>query len=155
MRIPRSSLQGLDRDYGGMTPMIDVVFNLLIFFVIGAGAFTSEKLLATNLSATNGTAIAAQTVTDSAPWALSVTLKLSNDAGRLSVDMNGTVYQDRDQLKSQLLALAEVGPESPIILDIARDVPLGDMIDIYDACRAAGFQSINFAAGAKQTGGPG
>ena len=45
-------MSGLDRDYGGLTPMIDVVFNLLIFFDVGAGSFAADKLLATKLSAT-------------------------------------------------------------------------------------------------------
>lgn len=150
MRVPRSSLSGLDRDYGAMTPMIDVVFNLLIFFVIGAGAFSAEKMLETKLSATSGSSVTAPPVQEQAAWALTVTLKLILDENRqLAVDMNGTVYKDRAQLKDQLRALAEVGTESPIILDIAREVPLGDMIDIYDACKAAGFESINFAAGGR------
>lgn len=150
MRVPRSSLAGLDRDYGAMTPMIDVVFNLLIFFVIGAGAFTSEKLLATNLSATHGTS-AVGALAEAKPWAVTVTLKLFIDpaVGRCVVDMNGATYDDREKLKEQLRALAEVGPENPIILDIAANVPLADMIDVYDTCRAAGFESINFAARAK------
>jgi len=148
MRIPRSSLAGLDRDYGAMTPMIDVVFNLLIFFVIGAGAFSAEKMLSTKLSATEGAAITTQPIQEQAAWALTVTLKLTLDeTNQLAVDMNGTVYNDRNLLKDQLRALADVGKESPIILDIARNVPLGDMIDIYDTCKAAGFESINFAAG--------
>jgi biopolymer transport protein ExbD len=148
VRIPRSSLAGLNRDYGTMTPMIDVVFNLLVFFVIGAGAFSAEKLLSTKLSATQGTAVSTQEFQEEAAWAVTVTLSLFLDeSGQLAVDLNGTVYHDRDELKSQLRSLGDVGPESPIILDIADNVPLGDMIDIYDTCKAAGFLTINFAAG--------
>ena len=33
----------------------------------------------------------------------------------------------------------------PVILDIEPNVPLGDVIEVYDACRAAEFQSVNFA----------
>ena len=79
-----------------------------------------------------------------------MTLKLMLDeANQLAIDMNGTVYTDRGLLKEQLRALAEVGTESPIVLEISKNVPLGDMIDIYDACKAAGFESINFAAGGR------
>ncbi len=143
-------MPGLDRDYGGMTPMIDVVFNLLIFFVIGAGSFAADKLLATKLSATSG-AVATATVTEDRPLeAIDVELLLKRDAaGKTVVDMNGATYADRQEIKSQLRALAEISPESPINLEIAPDVPLGDMIDIYDACRAAGFQTINFVTQAK------
>lgn len=130
--------------------MIDVVFNLLIFFVVGAGSFAADKLLATKLSATSGT-IASATPTEQRPiGTINVELRLKRDpAGQTVVDMNGTIYSDRDRLKSQLQALAELSPESPINLDIAPDVPLGDMIDIYDACRASGFETINFVTNAK------
>ncbi|MBX3442502.1 MAG: biopolymer transporter ExbD [Planctomyces sp.] len=154
MRIPRSSTQGLDRDYGAMTPMIDVVFNLLIFFVVSAGSFTVDRLLTTDLSSTEGTVATLQPPEDS-PWATTVELQLRpDDEGRTIVEMNGTPYADREQLKTQLRTLAELGPESPVILDTAADVPLGDLIDIYDACRASGFQSINFAAGAPAAASP-
>jgi len=149
-------MAGLDRDYGGMTPMIDVVFNLLVFFVVGAGSFAADKLLATKLSATSGS-VASPAVLDQRPvWAHTVNLALALDpAGQAVVDMNGRTYRDRALLKSQLKALAELSPESPINLDIAAAVPLGDMIDIYDACRAAGFETINFVTDAKSPNGAG
>ncbi len=148
MRLPRSSLAGLDRDYGGMTPMIDVVFNLLVFFVVGAGSFAADKLLSTKLSSTSGTVASATPAVERPVWSVNVELLLKLDqTGRTVVDMNGTTYADRDQLKALLRALAEDAPESPINLDIASDVPLGDMIDLYDACRAAGFETINFVTG--------
>ena len=143
-------MAGLDRDYGGLTPMIDVVFNLLIFFVVGAGSFAADKLLATKLSATSGSVPSSKPVEQRPVWAVTVNLLLKRNAnGQSVVDMNGTTYSDRDRLKSQLKALAEVGPESPINLGIAPDVPLGDMIDVYDACRASGFETINFVTQAK------
>jgi biopolymer transport protein ExbD len=142
-------MAGLDRDYGGMTPMIDVVFNLLIFFVVGAGSFAADKLLATKLSATSGSVTSTATDQRSAP-ALIVDLALKLDpGGQPVVDMNGTTYSDRNLIKSQLGVLADASPESPINLAIAADVPLGDMIDIYDTCRAAGFETINFVTQSK------
>jgi biopolymer transport protein ExbD len=33
-----------------------------------------------------------------------------------------------------------------VILDVAADVPLGDMIEVYDLARLAGFTRIQFAA---------
>jgi len=132
-----------------MTPMIDVVFNLLIFFVVGAGSFGADKLLATKLSASSGTVTSAQAATERPAWAVTVNLTLKLDrTGQAVVDMNGTTYDDRQHLKSQLKALAEIGPESPINLDVASHVQLGDMIDVYDACRAAGFETINFVTDA-------
>ena len=148
MRAPGN----IPRDYGDpMTPMIDVVFNLLIFFVVTATGAPPEKLLPADLPA-NG-AIASQVVPDEQkPLVTDVWLKLSlaGEAQALQVDMNGTVYQDLDQLKANLRALAEIGPENPVILDIAPTVQMEQLVDVWDTCIAAGFQSVSFAVDSGQ-----
>jgi len=130
-----------------MTSMIDVVFLLLIFFAVTGGSGVREFLLPAQLSAAGGVESVA------APQAVKaltvdIWLKLSLDAagGKTVVDMNGTSYFDLAALKTQLRALAELGPENPVVLDVAAEVPLGDLVDLYDTCRSAGFQTINFAA---------
>jgi biopolymer transport protein ExbD len=152
VRPPRSSLPGLDRDYGGMTPMIDVVFNLLIFFVVGAGSFAADRLLATRLSAASGLTANVSQPEERPAWAFPVDLRLKQLDGTTIVDMSGTTYRDRTRLKDQLRALSEVSKESPINLEIAPDVPLGEMIDVYDTCQAAGFETINFVTTTRVVG---
>lgn len=130
-----------------MTSMIDVVFLLLIFFAVTGGSGMREFLLPARLSAAGGV----ESVAPAEPvkiLAVEIWLKLSRDAAHEEtlVDMNGTRYSDLETLKTQLRTLAELGPENPIVLDVAADVPLGDLVDLYDACRNAGFQTINFAA---------
>lgn len=135
-----------------MTPMIDVVFNLLIFFVVTATGSAPEKLLPADLPS-NG-AIVSQVVPDEQkPLVTDVWLKLSlaDDAQALQVDMNGTVYQDLGQLKANLRALAEIGPENPVILDIAPSVQMEQLVDVWDTCIAAGFQSVSFAVDSGKT----
>jgi biopolymer transport protein ExbD len=151
MRIPSSHLHSdRERDYGVMTPMIDVVFQLLIFFVVAAAlGQMPESLLRTELAAAGAVQDAAAPI-EREPWAVEVWVKLSLDrpSGRTVADMNGTVYEDLSQLKAQLRALSELSPDSPVILDNGDEVPLGDVISVYDTCRAAGFESVNFAADA-------
>ncbi|MCA8997278.1 MAG: biopolymer transporter ExbD [Planctomycetaceae bacterium] len=127
--------------------MIDVVFLLLIFFVVTASSQTREMLLPTELAA--GAVDANVVPPEPEPLSVEVWLSLKVDAalGGTVVDMNGTPYTDLDQLKAQLRLLAELGPENPVILDIAGNVPLGDVVDVYDTCQSAGFQSVSFAAG--------
>ncbi len=135
------------RDYGDpMTPMIDVVFNLLIFFVVTAVGAAPEKVLPADLPASG--VITSQVEPDQREsWVTDVWLKLSiaETSKALQVDMNGTVYQDLDQLKANLRALAEVGPENPVVLDIAPSVQMEQLVDVWDTCIAAGFQSVSFA----------
>ncbi|WP_417849856.1 ExbD/TolR family protein [Thalassoglobus sp.] len=150
MRIPQQHER--DHDFGAMTPMIDIVFLLLIFFVVTASGGVREELLPTELSAAGAVE---SDITPVEPQELTVDiwLKLMFEAEgkKTRVDMNGTVYEDLERLKEQLRALAELGPENPVILDIAGDVPLGDVVDVYDTCQAAGFESVSFAADAPKS----
>jgi len=149
MRLPGN----IPRDYGDpMTPMIDVVFNLLIFFVVTATGSPPEKLLPADLPASG--AITSQVAPEQREsWVTDVWLKLSldQDSSTLQVDMNGTVYQDLDQLKANLRALADIGPENPVVLDIAPSVPMERLVEVWDTCIAAGFQSVSFAVDGPQT----
>ncbi len=147
MKVPHQPRRPLDAS--SMTPMIDIVFLLLIFFIITASGQISEALLPADLSAA-GTVDSEVIVPELEPLALEIWLKLTvNAQGDTEVDMNGTTYRDMDKLKSQLLILAELGPENPVILDIASDVPFGDTVNVHDTCLAAHFDSISFAADAE------
>jgi Biopolymer transport protein len=143
----RPPLPQRDNSAVAMTSMIDVVFLLLIFFAVTGGSGIRELLLPAELSSAGGmeSAVAAA---DETPLSVEIWLKLTIDAAsdQLVVEMNGTEYRDLRELKGQLQALAELGPENPVILDVAGNVPLGDLVDIYDTCRAGGFETINFAA---------
>ena len=145
MRIP-SQYVGADRDYGVMTPMIDVVFQLLIFFVVASTGQIAESLLPTRLPEAGAVASLPE-ADERESWADEVFVTLMRDAEERTVaELNGTVYDDLERVTSVLTALSEVSRENPIILDIEDAVPLGDVIRVYDACRRAGFESINFAA---------
>ena len=69
------------------------------------------------------------------------------EQGRVRVQLNqgGTHFRDLKLLAQQLQFLAAETTDVPIILDIDPDVPLGDMITVYDACYGQDFRSIHFA----------
>jgi len=143
----RPPLPRRDNNPVAMTSMIDVVFLLLIFFAVTGGSGMREFLLPTRLSASgNVESVAAPEAPR--PQQVEIWLKLSRDlqTDQTVVDMNGTSYTDLAELKEHLRVLAELEPGNPVVLDVRPDVPLGDLVDLYDTCRSAGFQSINFAA---------
>lgn len=149
MKLPGNNT----RDYGDpMTPMIDVVFNLLIFFVVTASGSPPEKLLPGDLPDSGALKTQVEPVARES-WVTDVWLKLQVDGvGKaLQVDMNGTVYQDLDQLKTILRELAKLSPENPVILDIAPSVQMEQLVDVWDTCIAAGFESVSFAVDKPQT----
>lgn len=129
-----------------MTPMIDVVFLLLIFFVCASIGQIRESTLPTPLAAGSIEAVDAV----EAPEPLGeVWVKLSRrDAGEgvvTTAEVNNQLYDDWDRLRSTLRELASVAPEIPVILDIDHGVPVGDFVDILDTCRSAGFDNVQFA----------
>jgi biopolymer transport protein ExbD len=143
MKLPaRARTLGLV-DQSTMTPLIDVVFLLLIFFICASTGPIREWLLPLDFSrGQTGAADATE-----APLPLGeVWLRLRPQAdGRTVVDVQGTVYDDWDQLQTVLLELAAAAVEIPVILQIHDDVPMGDVIRLQDLCRTAGFSNLNFA----------
>ena len=142
MRIPRvhRSAQGIDNC--SMTPMIDVVFLLLIFFICASARQSREALLAANLPAGS-----IESANAAAPVEIDQAfVKLKHRAdGTTIAEINGTEYADLPLLEAQLKALAEVGPEVPVILDIDGPVPFGDVIRVYDLCQRLHFTTLKFA----------
>ncbi len=126
-----------------MTPMIDVIFQLLIFFVCASAGQTVESHLPTELAA--GAVEAAAPIIVERPFG-EVWLRLHRRADDVTVvELNDSEYSDEPSLRTTLLALAETTPEIPVILDIDGPVPLGDVIRVYDACQSAHFRQVSFA----------
>ncbi|SFH56499.1 ExbD/TolR family protein [Planctomicrobium piriforme] len=152
MKIP--SRVHRDHDFGAMTSMIDVVLFLLMFFVVTAGSGNPTLLLPAPLAKSGSIESAEATAQAEPSSAVDIWLKLHLEAASRTtlVDMNGTTYSSLEEIKQQLAALAELDKANPIIFDTAPEVPLGDLVSLYDACQAAGFESISFAA--KATAAP-
>ena len=147
MRVPSSHHSRETQFDQAMTPMIDVVFLLLIFFVCASVGQMVESKMTVDLSS-GGVESEMKAPTPQKPWVTEVWLKLKRDEinQKTTVEMNGREFVEFEPLEADLRALAELSPDSPIILDIAGEVPAGDVIHVDDACRAAGFQSISYAA---------
>ena len=146
MRIPVSHQQSREHDDSFMTPMIDVVFLLLIFFVCASIGQIRESTLPTPLAA--GSIEAVDPIESPQPLG-DVWVRLARngegDSAVTTAEVNDLLYDDWDRLRGILRELASVAPEIPVILDIEHDVPVGDFVDIYDTCRSAGFDHIQFA----------
>ncbi len=131
-----------------MTSMIDVVFLLLIFFVCAAAGNVYELLLPTELAASGSVETASPVARPKPVDEVWIYLTVGDD-GRTLMKLNGTEHESFDDLQQVLTSLAEIAPESPVILDIAPAVEAGQMVRVYDTCRAAHFQSISFSARAQ------
>ena len=142
MKIPRRVLT-TDASIN-MTPMIDVVFQLMIFFICTASFQLGEELLPTSLAITGGTTPAATVEVDPDLERIIVRGESSEDGTTWTV--NDRPCPSLIEVEQMLRAIAEIDVTLPVILDVGADVPLGDMIDVYDLCRLATFEKIQFAA---------
>ncbi len=145
MRLPQHHADrrgGLDVK---MTPMIDVVFLLLIFFVYAASFQIVEHLLPSHLTATAGAAGDPRTPPPE-PDFDQVVVRVVWLHDRPGWIVNDNPVKTLAAVERTLLAVAQVKTDVPLILDPEPDVPLGHVIDLYDISRIAGFTKIQFAA---------
>jgi len=127
-----------------MTPMIDVVFLLLIFFICTASFQIAENVLPSNLLLAGSTVSDLDVEPDLQLERVVVKLRMTD--GKLGWIVNDRPYAMLADVQAVLRAVAELDPSLPVILDVEGSVPLGDVIDVFDISRRAGFEKIQFAA---------
>ena len=128
-----------------MTPMIDVIFLLLVFFVCTASFQAVEQILPTTLSLP-GSVEAVEPVDPEMLDLDEVVVRLGWENGRPSWKIENRRFISLAELERTIAALAEAKADLPVILDPDAAVPMEHVIDLYDACRKAGLQTIRFAA---------
>ena len=129
-----------------MTPMIGVVFLLLVFFVWTASFHAVEYLLPSSLSQKQGTG---QTVNvDEPPPEIEfedIVVRISFTNNQPAWSVNGQPVASLSEVRNRLALVADIKIDSPVILHPDETVPVGNVIDVYDATRLAGFTQIQFA----------
>lgn len=134
MKIPRSARSG---DSGmNMTPMIDVVFQLIIFFLVSSHLAKQEVQLKLPL-----------------PEAASGEQEADPNAPRLTVNVleDGTLLLAGRAVKSSELSprlserLGELGPDVEVRIRSHRDVPYEFVEPLLVACAKAGVWNVTFA----------
>ena len=72
-----------------------------------------------------------------------------HDIGRIFTTGSGGKLSALGEVRDVLATVAAVRSDLPVVLDIAAQVPLGDVIDVYDQCRVVGLEKVQFAASAE------
>jgi biopolymer transport protein ExbD len=129
-----------------MTPMIDVVFLLMIYFIWSSNTGIAEQLLPSSLSPpTTGVG---NTSPDTPPplddfEPVVVRVVLVN--GEVGWRVNETPMPSFAELQIKLTTLARIKRDAPIVLHPDPEVPLGHVIDVFDLSRLIGFEKVQFA----------
>jgi biopolymer transport protein ExbD len=134
-----------------VTPMVDVVFQLLVFFVLASGGRIAERTLSTALSAgAVGSTVPQHTPVPERTPEIWLHLRRDSAANATKLRVNDGPSGELAGLSQKIEALKGTDPTSNVILDVHGNIPWGEVIQVYDTCRAAKFRAINFAAAPKE-----
>ncbi len=131
-----------------MTPMIDVIFLLLVFFLTTSSFQVLEQLLPSAVSQTNATASGSEVDPPPVPDQDAidqVVVKLKRLGGRSVAALHGSELADFSQLRERLRAISEVRADVPVIIDPTGEVPVKDVVLAYDWARQVGLSRVYFA----------
>ncbi len=131
-----------------MTPMIDVIFLLLIFFVCTASFRAAEEVLPTNLSLP-GTLPAVEPIDRELEDLDEIVVAILWRDGGVGWQINERDLNSLDEVRAVLQATAAVKIDLPVILDADDPVPIAAAIDVWDVCRQIGLEKVQFAASAE------
>jgi biopolymer transport protein ExbD len=129
-----------------MTPMIDVIFLLLVFFLATTSFQVLEKLLpgaVAEVAPAQGSAPAPPDLTVEPEE--QIILKAQRDADVIAWTLGGVRLPDMLELRQRLTTLARVNNDVPLIIDPAADTPVGEVIQVYDYARSVGLTRIFMA----------
>ena len=151
MKRPSSHLHqsdAIDIDQA-MTPMIDVVFLLLVFFVWTASFQTIEQILPSELSSQIGNQSQALTPPPIKDFE-DIVITISFDGQNAAWTLNKQPISRINEIQKRLAAIASVNAAAPVILHPQPNVPLEFVIQSYDAAKLSGFTKVAFAVNPNQ-----
>jgi biopolymer transport protein ExbD len=128
-----------------MTPMIDVVFLLLVFFVWTASFQLMEYILPTQVSSQLGQEATDPVDPPPPPDFDQIVIRIGWDGNEPSWTMNNQPIGNLQEIANRLSAIADIENQALVILHPQATVPLGFVIETYDAAKSAGFPKIAFA----------
>lgn len=132
-----------------MTPMIDVVFLLLVFFLTTASFQRLEKLLPSSVSAKSDTTLGESQDTPPSPPQEDIhdcVIKLKNQGDQIEYQWNGLVVASLQEIQERLAAILKVRADIPIIVDPEDSILAGDALRVYDTAKRAGAIAVYMVA---------
>ena len=120
----------------GLTPLIDVVFLLLIFFMVST---TFERSSELNIELPAASAIAND------PGAAVIDVVIDSGGG-VRVEGLALASPDTASVRRALAAAAKGLDAPPVIISADARTPHQSVVTVMDAARAAGLRKLTFAA---------
>ena len=129
-----------------MTPMIDVVFLLLIFFIWTSSFEVPEFDLPSAIAQLpQGGSEVANQLASVEPFD-EIVVRLSRQDAQLMIELNEQPIESMATLKDRLAEIIAIGVQPPVIIDPAAEITMNVAVKAYDAARGAGADRVLFAA---------
>jgi len=136
-----------------MTPMIDVVFLLLVFFICASVGSTADKLLPAELNGNSTSSIEALAPVEQEKWEhppVQIRIEPSTaENNPIAVFLDEEPLPGIEVLSQRLTLLGSADPSIRIILNVNDDVEVQQFILIYDLCQKLKFENVSFAVRGK------
>ena len=126
-----------------MTPIIDVIFLLLIFFMCTAHFYPPEEILPMNTTLPGS--LAAEVVLPDPVNLDTVLIQIFFDP-KTRWKIEGNQCSTLHEVENILWLLRKAKPDIPVIIESADVVPVEKVIDVYDLCRLLELSRVQFAA---------
>jgi biopolymer transport protein ExbD len=126
-----------------MTPMIDVIFLLLVFFVCTANFTPPEKILP--METTLPGSVPTEVLLPDPVNLDTVFIQISFDP-EPRWQIEGNHCSTLHEVQNILRLIHHVKPDIPVIIESAENVPMENVIDVHDACLQVGLTRIQFSA---------
>ena len=121
-----------------LTPLIDVVFLMLIFFMVST-TFDKQTQLKVELPE----ASPQQEEEDVAPKRIDITIDAQ---GQFYVNERELVKHDAETLKRAMLKVADGETDLPVLVSGDRNAPLQSMMTVLDVAAQLGMSHLSFVA---------
>jgi biopolymer transport protein ExbD len=139
-----------------MTPMVDIVLCILIFFMLGAGLAVPDLFLTSN-TAVDKAGLGTEVNNTKMPAVrMNIVLRRRNDVTYVTAfdadPMRMNAVDDPDQSGNQLIAQtlmqkkARLSDDVQVIIVPDKLVPYQDVITVYNDCVRAQYKQVAFAA---------
>lgn len=138
--------RGSEIDFdSAMTPMIDVVFLLLVFFVWTASFQIVEQILPSKMTAQLGSEPVENIDPPPQDDFNDVVIRIGWDGQTPSWKINDQALESLAAVQGQLEVIVDIQADALVILHPDPIVPLGVVIEAYDVAKVAGFEKVSFA----------
>ncbi|WP_018624845.1 ExbD/TolR family protein [Kangiella aquimarina] len=117
-----------------LTPLIDVVFLLLIFFMVST-SFKKESKISLDLPEASGE------IAEKLPEVIEISI---NKDGEVFVNGEGLINRQLETIKDAIKQVAN-DPATPLVINADAQAPYQSVISVMDAAGQVGFNNLTLA----------